>query len=77
MKGAQGACRCSLRFACEVCLRQCAYANFSRCNFVIPAQLEVSTTRVHIGGQNGDAIRAVPAKNRLANTEHEPLAFEC
>ena len=33
--------------------------------------------RVHIGGQNGDAVRAVPAKDRVANTEHEPLAFEC
>ena len=32
---------------------------------------------VHSGGQNGDAMRAVPAKDRVANTEHEPLAFEC
>ena len=30
-----------------------------------------------IGGQNGDAIRVAPAKDRVANTEHEPLAFEC
>jgi hypothetical protein len=28
-------------------------------------------------GAYGDAVRAVSAKDRVSNTEHEPLAFEC
>jgi len=74
VKGAQGAFKCSLSLPCEVWLRQ-----FSRCNFFIPPQFNSKRAplRVHTGGQNGDAIRAVPAKYRVANTEHEPLAFEC
>jgi hypothetical protein len=31
----------------------------------------------YIGGQNGGAMCVVPAKDRGANMEHEPLAFEC
>ena len=47
--------------------------------FFIPPQFNSKRAplRVHTGGQNEDAIRAVPAKDRIANTEHEPLAFEC
>jgi hypothetical protein len=40
-------------------------------------QSEHDSGCIFIGGQNGDAIRVVPAKDRVANTEHEPLAFEC
>ena len=40
-------------------------------------QSERDSGCIFIGGQNGDAIRVVPAKDRVANTEHEPLAFEC
>ena len=62
VKGAQGAFKCSLSLPCEVWLRQ-----FSRCNFFIPPQFNSKRAplRVHIDGQNGDTIRAVPRKIEL------------
>jgi hypothetical protein len=43
----------------------------------VPPHFKVSMTQGAYWCQNGGAIRAVPAKDRVANTEHEPLAFEC
>ena len=65
VKGAKGAFKCSLSLACEG--RQ-FFTMQLLCSSAIQSEHHL---RVHIGGQNGDAIRAVPAKDRAASTVHE------
>ena len=71
VKGAKGAFKCSLSWHARV------FAPIFHDVVFYSSTIKVSTTQGDIGGQKGDAIRAVPAKDRVANTEHEPLAFEC
>jgi hypothetical protein len=55
----------------RVCLRQ-FFTMQLFCSSAIQSELCTEHhSRVRIGGQNGDAIRAVPAKERAANTVHE------
>ena len=65
VKGAKGAFKCSLSLTCEG--RQ-FFTMQLLCSSAIQSEHHL---RVHIGGQNGDAIRAVPAKDRAASTVHE------
>ena len=74
VKGAQGAFTCSLSLACGVFSPILHDAIFYSSTIQSEAH---SDCILVVRTQNGDAIRAVPARDRVANTEHEPLAFEC
>ena len=71
VKDAKGASSAPSVWHARVCLRQ-FFTMQLFCSSEIQSELCTEHhSRVHIGGQNGDAIRAVPANERAANTVHE------
>ena len=76
-KGAKGAFKCPFNWHVRARVRVLTPIFHTRCNCFYSSAIQSTAQSGYIGGQNGGAMCVVPAKDRGANMEHEPLAFEC